>query len=125
MEKLEIAPTRTTLGISFDPHKHHLQFYGQSYPSNPITFFQPLIDWVENYLLLFPKETITIDFRITYFNTSSSSFMYRILEQFYATNKQNDNVKIRWHYINEDDDCLESWRALISDIDLPFELVND
>jgi hypothetical protein len=125
MEKLEIAPTKSTLGITFDPDNHHLQFSGHSYPSNPITFFQPLIDWVENYLLFNEKENITLDFRITYFNTSSSAFIYRILELFNAIQLKHNNVKIIWHYMNDDDDSLESWKGIIADLDLTFELVND
>jgi hypothetical protein len=123
IHKIEIQPTKTTLGILFDPNTHYFRFYGVSYPTNPITFFQPLIDWVDEYLSIFNNENITIDLHITYFNTSSSTYLFRIMEQFDAVHKKNKNVVIGWYYDIEDDDVLESWNSLISELDLTFELI--
>jgi hypothetical protein len=123
IHKLEIQETKTTLGILFDPANHYFLFEGHSYPSNPITFFQPLIDWVDEYLSLFENETILIDLKITYFNTSSSTYLFRIFERFDEVHRKNRNVAIRWYYEIEDDDVIDSWKSLISELDLTFELV--
>jgi hypothetical protein len=123
IHKIEISETKTTFGVLFDPGNHYFQFRGISYPTNPITFFQPLIDWVDEYLSIFGDETINIDLHITYFNTSSSTYLFRIMERFDAVHKKNNNVFIRWYYDEEDDDVIDSWRSLISELDLTFELV--
>jgi hypothetical protein len=123
IHKIEIPQTKTTLGIVLDPDKHFFRFEGISYPSNPSTFFQPVIDWVDEYLSLFNNELISIEIYITYFNTSSSTYLYRIMEQFDAVHKKNKNVTIRWYYDEEEDDVLESWNNLISELDLTFELI--
>ncbi len=124
MQKLEIAPTKTTLGICFDHELHILAFYGVSYPTNPITFFQPLIDWVEEYLLFFGDSQVTLKFELNYFNTSTSVYLFKILELFDKQHEKFNNVRILWHNINEDEDVLDAWKSLLADLDLPYNIVN-
>ncbi len=123
IERFEIVATKTTLGIILDPYTHQLHFTGISYPTNPITFFQPVLDWVERYLTLVSKEAVTIHMHMHYFNTSSSTFLYRIMEYFDAFQKEGGKVRILWHYEDEDDDVLDAWKSLLSDLDLPLEMV--
>lgn len=121
--KLEIQATQTTLGIILDPVSHQLCFSGISYPTNPITFFQPVLDWVENYLLESASAQVTINLHMSYFNTSSSTYLFRIMEMFDSSNKKHGNVRVLWHYEDEDDDVLDAWKSLLFDLDLTFELV--
>ncbi len=122
MQKLEIEPTKTTLGISFDPNKHLLEFYGKSYPTNPVTFFQPLINWVEKYLLFYPSENTKLLFRMEYFNTSSSTFLYKMLEMFDVHHQKFSNVEIIFECSDKEDDVIDSWKSLLEDLDLPCEI---
>jgi hypothetical protein len=124
MQKLKIDATKDTLKIDFDPSQNILEFSGVSYPSNPKTFFEPLIDWVEEYLLFAGKETITLHFRINYFNTSSSTYLFKILELLVPVYQKSKNVMIFWYY-DDDEDSLDSWKSLMFDIDLPFEIVKE
>jgi hypothetical protein len=123
IEKFEIQATPTTLGIILDPVSHQLYFKGISYPTNPITFFQPILEWVERYLLESESAPVTINLQMSYFNTSSSAYLFRIMELFDASNKKHENVKVLWHYEDEEDDVLDSWKSLIYDLDLSFELI--
>jgi hypothetical protein len=123
LERIEIEATNTTLGVLFDPTSHQLFLKGVSYPSNPITFFQPLIDAVEIYLSLEDRHIFTIHLHITYFNTSSSTYLYRLMELFEKLNRRFKNVKVLWYYEDEDDDVLDAWKSLSSDLDLPLKMV--
>jgi hypothetical protein len=123
IEKLEIRSTPTTLGIILDPVTHQLFFSGISYPTNPITFFQPVLEWVETYLQESTNHKITINLHMSYFNTSSSTFLFRIMEMFDSSNKKYGNVKVLWHYEDEEDDVLDEWKSLLYDLDLSFDLV--
>jgi len=122
MQKLKIEPTKDTLGISFDPSKNILEFFGVSYPSDPKTFFEPIIHWVKEYLLFAGKERITLHFKMNYFNTSSSTYLFKILELLVPVSEKNKNIRIIWYY-DDDEDSLESWKSLMFDINLPFEIV--
>jgi hypothetical protein len=123
IEKLEIQSTPTTLGIILDPVSHQLNFSGISYPTNPITFFQPVVDWVENYLLQSENAQVTINLHLSYFNTSSSTYLFRIMELFDTTHKKYGNVRVLWYYEDEEDDVLDAWKSLLFDLDLSFEMI--
>lgn len=122
MQKLELSPTRTTLGINFDPEANILEFYGHSYPTNPVTFFQPLIDWVEEYIATYPEKPTKLVFKMEYFNTSSSTFIYKILEVMDVHNQHYHNVQLVFQCEDNEDDVLDSWKSLIRDLDLPCEI---
>jgi len=124
-EKLEIAPTKTTLGIKFNPETRILGFEGKSYPTNPITFFQPILDWVRVFLEESVEKEITLEFRVNYFNTSSSTYLFKVLELFDAAHKQKMKVKVLWYYLNDDEDSLESGKSLLYDLDLPVYVVKE
>ncbi|TVQ15942.1 MAG: DUF1987 domain-containing protein [Bacteroidetes bacterium] len=122
MQKLEIAPTRTTLGINFDPNEHLLEFYGNSYPTNPVTFFQPLMNWVEKYLLFYPSEKTKLLFRMDYFNTSSSTFIFKILAMFDVHHQKFGKVELIFECSDKDDDVIDSWKSLLEDLNLPCKI---
>lgn len=121
MQKLEISATKTTFGINFDPFSHVLAFSGMSYPSNPITFFQPVLKWIEDYLLFFEKEKITLKFNVSYFNTSSSTYLFQIFDMFDRVNSRHSNVEILFFYSDDEDDILDSWKSLLSDFDFDYK----
>jgi hypothetical protein len=123
LERIEIEPTNTTLGVLFDPSSRQMFLKGVSYPSNPITFFQPLIDAVEIYVSLEDRHVFTVNFHISYFNTSSSTYLYRLMELFEKLNRKFKNVKVIWYYEDEDDDVLDAWKSITSDIDLSIKMV--
>ncbi len=125
LEILNIEPTKTTLGVRFNPQTNVLEFVGTSYPTNPITFFQPIIEWVRNYLAQEQVPDIILEFRLKYFNTSSSTCVFKMLELFDAAYKQHKNVKVIWYYMNDDEDSLESWKSLFSDLDLPYHIIEE
>lgn len=123
MYKLVIPPTKTTLGISFDPQNHILEFSGSSYPSNPIDFFDPLIDWVASYLSETKEQAIQVCFKIYYFNTTSSNYLFRILELLNEHNAKFQNIKLQWYNLDQDDDSLDYWKSLMHNLDLPYEII--
>lgn len=122
MQKLELAPTKTTPGIKFDPETNLLEFYGHSYPTNPVTFFQPLMEWVESYIDAYPETPTKLVFRMEYFNTSSSTFIFKILELLDMHHQQYKNVQLVFECEDQEDDVLDAWKSLIRDFDLPCEI---
>jgi hypothetical protein len=123
IQRLEIKPTKTTLGIIFDSENHYFEFSGKSYPTNAVLFFQPLVEWVNEYISFYKKEKILIHLYLTYFNTTSSTYLFRIMEQFNSVNKKYKNVTIHWYYEEDEDDVLECWKSLISELELSFQMI--
>ena len=123
MQKIEIPPGKTTLGVTLDPIAGLLEFAGVSYPSNPKTFFEPIIDWITEYLKDKKCSEVNIVFRITYFNTSSSVYMFKILELFDDSAPKGIKTNILCYYFQEQDDAIEAFKWLFSELDIEYQLL--
>lgn len=123
MKAINIEPGKATLGVVFDPVSHVLEFSGSSYPSNPVVFFDPLVSWIKEYLAQDNDHLITLVFKLKYFNTSSSNFLFKILELFSDLDKNSKKYEIIYYHENGDDDSLDSWRSLIYDLDLKYKII--
>jgi hypothetical protein len=100
-----------------------LRIEGKSYPEDPVTFYEPLINWIKEFKKNCP-EKITMHVRLEYFNTSTSKlvlFMLKLLEDLYFQKKAD--VVIFWLYHKQDEDMYESGKDYQSIIDLPFKFI--
>jgi hypothetical protein len=122
MEALHVTPSRTTPGVNYDPADYRLTFSGQSYPENSFDFYAPIKAWLEEFLNQ-PPPVVNVDFRLDYFNTSSSKCLLDLLERLELHHQQYGNVAIRWYYDRDDDDMEESGHDFGEDLELPFELI--
>ncbi len=123
-KKLIISPTKGTFGINFDPAKNVFEIKGNSFPPNALEFYEPLIDWVKEFLSGDVKDPVLIKFKVNYYNTSSSKYIYKILELFNEHNEKTQNVKLKWYSSDDDDELFDDWKSLIQDLDLPYEFIS-
>jgi hypothetical protein len=122
MENLYIAPSKYTSEIDFNAETGLLKISGNSYPEDAITFFEPIIEWLKDYL----KEceiAVVCQVKMTYINSSSSKSFIDIFEIFEEFHKNNGEIICKWYYEEDDDEILESGEELLEDMDFPFELI--
>lgn len=102
MQELHIKPTKSTPQIACY-HNGNVFIAGRSLPEDPITYFQPLMDWIEMY----GHENMKVNIKLEYFNTSTSKVLYEMLKNI---NKKftGNTVNIVWQYEEGDDDTYES-----------------
>lgn len=122
MDNIIISPNKSTFGIHFNFEKGLLEFSGTSYPDNAADFFEPLCDWVKK-LIANSKKTITVNFKINYFNTSSSKYIFLILELLSTYYKTNSNVVINWYFFDGEEDMLEAWKEIVDELSLPYNII--
>jgi hypothetical protein len=103
MENLLIVDTDETPAISLNLGLKNFSFKGRCFPENPIEFFSPIIEWFEAYIEN-PLAKTTVEFDISYMNSSSSKMIFEI---FYMLEKiiNKSEVKIKW--ICEEEDLSE------------------
>src|SRR4051812_35054536 len=121
MRKLFVEPTKTTPKISFDAGGV-LEIIGESYPENAMLFFKPVFDWLKDFI----AETntgIKFNFKLEYFNTSSSKCILNIMELLEQAYQAGRPVELNWYYKVNDDDILESGQEFAEDISLPFNFL--
>ena len=100
-----------------------LRLSGKSIPENPVEFYQPIIQWIEE-LSKINVPSIRFIVKLEYFNTASSKMlmvMFKTLERIFMRN--NIDVRIAWHYNAADSDMKETGKDYQSIIKVPFEFV--
>ncbi|WP_020531764.1 DUF1987 domain-containing protein [Flexithrix dorotheae] len=123
MENFSIPSSTYIPRIDFNSETNILEIEGESYHEYTVEFFKPVFEWLENYLGD-PGKEITFNFRMTYFNTSSSRRFLEILNMLEEyQNEMDGNVTINWFYEENDVDMLESGEEYEEDVELDFNLI--
>ena len=122
MEKLTREATAKTPEVCFDPVKGTLDIKGTSIPENSIQFYQPLDEWVAEFVKNpMPHTTITI--KLQYFNSSTSMWLVHLLMKFKDVYAKDKNIVINWHFEKNDDECLDAGKAFEKSIHIPFNYI--
>jgi hypothetical protein len=78
---------------------------------------------VEKFLLQTNDGNILVSFSVSYFNTSSSKYLFEILEHLNNYHRDYGTVKILWHHLEDEDDILETWKELAMELDIPYDII--
>jgi hypothetical protein len=92
MKNLVIASTKKTPEIIFKTNGD-LMISGNSLPTNIDSFYQPIINWIEELIATSPKK-ISIAFDLEHVNTSSTRMILQILRTLNGFKKGKGNVRI-------------------------------
>ena len=120
MESLVYEEATETPGIILDKENGIFKIWGKSYPEEASKFFEPILNWLNEYLEN-PNENTTFIFNFHYFNSASSTRILEIVYTLEKLYKLGYKVTIQWHYLEEDDDMLDSGREFSEMISVPFE----
>jgi len=124
MEKeLMIKATNKTPYINFDAKSGLLQIHGYSLPENSFEFYEPILNWLDKYLLN-PNKKTEFDFRMVVLNTSSSKMFIDIFRKINKLVESNTSeVKVVWYYEIEDEDIHETALQYEEICKAPFEII--
>jgi hypothetical protein len=122
MEILDIQGTNDTPKVIFDPEGGVFEISGRSLPEDVVTFYKPVLDWLEEYKLN-PLEYTEFAFRYIYFNTATSKLIQDVLIKLEELFEAGNNVQVIWFYEEDDEDMLDSGEEFMENTDVPFELL--
>ena len=122
MEPLDIQGTNDTPKVIFDPVGEVFEISGRSLPEDVVSFYQPVIAWLEEYKAN-PIEFTEFVFRYIYFNTATSKLIQDVLFKLEELYEAGNNVQVMWFYEEDDEDMLDSGEEFMENTDVPFELV--
>lgn len=112
MKGFFIKATRVTPSVYFNTGKGILDIRGLSSPENPLKFYNHLIDSVDAYGKE-AYESLTVNFALEYFNTSSSKCIYLLFKKVNELRlERGKEVVVNWYYEEEDEDMLEAGEDL-------------
>jgi hypothetical protein len=123
MENFQIEGENYIPSVNFNAESGVLEISGESYHEYTIEFYQPIFEWLRKYFET-PGRKVIFNFKMTYFNTSSSRRFLEIFDLLEDYKKEkNGDVTVNWYYQKEDVDMLESGEEYSEDVDLNFNLI--
>lgn len=127
MEVLNLEVTENTPKIILDPNKHELEFEGDSRPEDVQKFFQPIMNWLNDYEVYSKSAgqvNLNANFKLEYFNSSSAKYiMDIILKLGKIAEADNVTLNINWHYDEMDEDMLDAGEEFEDMLDVEFNFV--
>ncbi len=110
-----------TPAVTLDRSKGVFEVSGWSHPEDAISFYAPVLEWVNKYSESPNPETI-FNFRYQYYNTASAKQIFRLISLIEEVGKKG-KVKIKWHYESDDTDMLASGERFSKMSTVPFEFI--
>ncbi|HAN18278.1 MAG: hypothetical protein A2X13_04755 [Bacteroidetes bacterium GWC2_33_15] len=120
MDPLSIGATEVTPGINFDKQLNKFLMFGKSFPEESKRFFTPILVWLEEYVKS-PNEITTFEFRMDYYNSSTSTMILEMLYVLERIQNKGKQVTIVWNYLATDDDMLDAGHEYSEMVKIPFE----
>lgn len=123
MENLFIEGTKTKPKINFDLDTGILEIAGESYPENALEFFKPIYEWLSVFFSEY-KNPVIFNFKLTYFNTSSSKAILDLLDLIEQNFKKGLKIEVNWYFEEDDEDIEESGEEFADGLTVPYKLVS-
>ncbi|TAD98927.1 MAG: DUF1987 domain-containing protein [Bacteroidetes bacterium] len=124
LENLDIEGKSSTFfvpAVHFDAQTGICRLEGESYLENTWEFYDQLTNWLKTYIEL--RKPINFNFKLTYFNTSSSKGLLDILFLLKEYEKDGGEVIANWYYPADDEDNYMEAQDFIADSELNMNLI--
>jgi len=122
METIKIQGTDDTPGVIFDAENKIFQISGRSMPEDVTAFYEPLLDWLDDYSEIADGKII-FEFKLEYFNTASSKLLLDVLMKLEEMFEDGKEISVKWYFPDDDEDMEEAGEEYADIVDVPIELV--
>ena len=122
MNSKKVAASNTTPLVKLDPVNGVFEMSGCSRPENVANFFQPIIEWLNEYAQT-PCELTVFNFNLTYFNTASSKAIYDVMMILREIHNAGKNIEINWRYSSDDSDMEDAGIEFADIIEFPIKMI--
>jgi|GEM_PF-44133 hypothetical protein len=121
IEKYIIQEDDDTPEIILDPKEGTIHFKGKSIPENAVSFYKPIIDWLNIYKEK-PAQNTKVTIEFDYYNTATDRQLVKILLILEEISK-NHIVNVFWYYNTGDISMLNDGNKFKELIDLNVEII--
>jgi hypothetical protein len=120
MNILKLEKTNHTPFVRLTPGL--IEISGRSIPEDPVAFYRPVLDWLEDYKKS-PEPNTVINLQFEYINTSSSKALHTILKSLNDGLDNDHKMEINWHYEVGDDDMFELGQFFQPYLNIPMNFI--
>lgn len=106
--------------VNFSIENGKLEIEGKSLPEDVSAFYEPILEWLNNYAKD-PLPETELTFKFTYFNTASSKLILDILTVLERMNDDGKKVLVNWYYPEYDEDMRDAGIEYSEMVDVPFK----
>lgn len=124
MENYILSGTKSKPYIELNCQENKLVFKGQSYPENAYSLYEPVYKWVDEYLSSVGDVETTVEFYLSYINTSSTKCLLTLLEKLNTAYLQGKKLLINWYYDEDNGFDYDMGVDFKEDIDIPFSFIS-
>lgn len=128
MNNLIIEPTSTSPKVIFDYGRNLFEISGESRPEDVHKFYRPILQWLDDFGQDLSKQKDSnipyeFNFNFEYFNSSSAKFILDFCKKLNTLRSAGNNIIVKWHYEEDDDDMHEVGHEMSRISKLPFEFI--
>ncbi len=133
MDNYRSELTENTPLLDLNHSNHTLVFEGDSRPEDVQKFFNPVLEWLDNYAnyVYFLKDKssspieINCNFKFEYFNSSSAKYIMDIIVKLGEIQSAADSIKlnVNWYYDEMDEDMEEAGEEFADMVGVKFNMV--
>ena len=121
MANLKIEGTEDTPLIDFNVDGGKFEISGRSLPEDAVSFYNPVLEWLDSYYGGSPLSETVFDFKLEYFNTASSKLVLDLFMKLEEHASQGNSTKVNWYYFEDDEDMQEAGEEFAELVEVPFE----
>lgn len=114
--------TYFTPDVNFSANTGICEIAGESYQEETFEFFNRLIAWIDEFIMKVRKP-ITMNFNLTYFNTSSARAIQEMIILLKKYKEQGGQVVINWYYQDEEDSTYEEAEDMQAQTKMQFNMI--
>ena len=96
-----------------------LEIEGRSITEDVFSFWQPLVDWIEQYIKV-PAEKTKVVVYLEYTNSSSNKYLNEMMKLLDTCAANDNSVEIIWRYEEDDESILMLGHDLDALTNIPF-----
>ena len=125
LQPIKIQGTDDTPKVILDPNPNNpiFEISGRSLPEDVVAFYEPILEWFDDYAQK-PLDKTIFDFKLEYFNTASSKLLLDVLLKLEDMFDDENDVLVRWHYPEDDEDMEEAGEEYADIVEVPFKQVS-
>jgi Holliday junction resolvase RusA-like endonuclease len=122
MEPILIEGKDDTPMVILNKEENKFEITGKSLPENVTDFYGPIFDWLEKYVEN-PNDETVVEMKIEYFNSASHKAINQVFETLANIQKSGKDILVKWYFLRDDDDMLESGHDYADLTGLEFEYI--
>ena len=97
MQNINLVASDDSPKVIMDYEIRVIEFQGECYPENTFEFFEPILEWLKEYLT--KDKAVEINFKLTYFNSATTQILFDIFDLLVENNSKL--FHINWYSNNK------------------------